>query len=514
LAGVATIANSIKENLQTEQLRDISATRVTRRHVKFLLNDGHHVEAASTSSSEDSGSKVEHAQPSILSRSLGPQPTAPTMRSSLSRKGRSDQGSRNVQHNSTTTEPYEPHGVVVKPSAGAKASYGHNGNGAGPRIASTSDGIGHKRDLNKTEPSERAKFSCAIVALDENDIVHCELSMVGHQVQCEILSGMERAIEDRECADEIAGLRESGSLSMQDQQAEFGIAASTTPVRTFNLKNYIALLERRRALKATRARVATEHAEAAVDKQQAYTAWRDESPGDDANEETPRQGRSSDFLDQAYAGAGYGAKISQVEARRGTTANSVSEWDSILNMSGGARRQVRREARMASSATEPKYMAFDAFEDASSARSMVVSQETYSAVDTGTTVTIAKADGTQLESFDPQSALRIMGFNGSTTRSQGTGVLVGFAKDRQGRQIELRVPNAHLIKGAPSDLLSVSSLVALGYSFHFTPQVSYIVTPQGDIVDLIVKKGLYWLKWEKPIDPLAARRPRCQRCAG
>jgi hypothetical protein len=318
---------------------------------------------------------------------------------------------------------------------------------------------------------------------------------------------MERAIEDRECADEIAGLRESGSLSMQDQQAEFGIAASTTPVRTFNLKNYIALLERRRALKATRARVATEHAGATVDRQQAYTAWRDESPGDDANEETPRQGRSSDFLDQAYAGAGYGAKISQVEARRGTTANSVSEWDSILNMSGGARRQVRREARMASSATEPKYMAFEAFEDASSARSMVVSQEMYSAVDTGTTVTIAKADGTQLESFDPQSALRIMGFNGSTTRSQGTGVLVGFAKDRQGRQIELRVPHAHLIKGAPSDLLSVSSLVALGYSFHFTPQVSYIVTPQGDIVDLIVKKGLYWLKWDRPIDPSAARRP-------
>ena len=151
LAG-GTIAKSIKKDLQTKELRDISATRVTRKHVKFSNNDGHHVDAASTSSSECSGStQVERVNSSILTGSLGPKPTAPTMRSSLSRKGRSDQGSRNVQHNSATTEPYEPHGVVVKPSAGAKASYGNNGNGAGPRIASTSDGIGHKRDLNKTQ---------------------------------------------------------------------------------------------------------------------------------------------------------------------------------------------------------------------------------------------------------------------------------------------------------------------------------------------------------------------------
>jgi len=231
--------------------------------------------------------------------------------------------------------------------------------------------------------------------------------MVGHQVQCEILSRVERAIEDRECADISAGLRESGLLSMQpEQQAEFDIAATTTPVRSFSLRNYVASMGKRRASKAERARVETDSAEAAVYKQQAYTAWRDGPPGGDANEEIQRTA-GREYLNQAFAGAGYGAKISQFEGRRAATAQSDDKWERVLNMSSGERRQLRREARMASSTSEPKYLAFEAFEDPSSARSMVLSQEMYSAVDTGTTVTIAKADGTKLENFDPQTALRI-----------------------------------------------------------------------------------------------------------
>jgi hypothetical protein len=240
-------------------------------------------------------------------------------------------------------------------------------------LASTSDGNGHDRALKTTtnEPSESAKFSYPLVAYVEIDIVHCELSMVGHQVQCELLSRVERAIEDRECADITAGLRESGLLSMQpEQQAEFDIAATTTPVRPFSLRNYVASMGKRRASKEERARVETDSAEAAVYKQQAYTAWRDGPPGGDANEEIQRT-TGREYLNQAFAGAGYGAKISQVEGRRAAIAQSDDKWDRILNMSSGERRQLRREARMASSASEPKYLAFEAFEDPSSARSMV-----------------------------------------------------------------------------------------------------------------------------------------------
>ena len=91
-----------------------------------------------------------------------------------------------------------------------------------------------------------------------------------------------------------------------------------------------------------------------------------------------------------------------------------------------------------------------------------------------------------------------MGFNGSVSRSGGSGTIFGFSRSADGqRVIPLRLPNVHHVPGAPHDLLSVSALVLLGYEFHFTVERSYIVTPGGDELDLLQKRGLYWLKWRR-----------------
>ena len=61
-----------------------------------------------------------------------------------------------------------------------------------------------------------------------------------------------------------------------------------------------------------------------------------------------------------------------------------------------------------------------------------------------------------------------------------------------------------MVPGAPMDLLSVSALIANGFEFHFTKAKSWIVTPELDILDLVERSGLFWLKWLKAKDPMAA----------
>ena len=138
-------------------------------------------------------------------------------------------------------------------------------------------------------------------------------------------------------------------------------------------------------------------------------------------------------------------------------------------------------------------------------KSVVFSDDRVSAIDSGTTVTIisdlTRSGGEILSEFDSSKKIGIIGFNGATSKSIGSGIVVGFAQSRQGRDVKLRVPNAHLVKGAPHDLLSVSALVAAGYEFHFTKKGAWIVTPEMEILDLVEKSGLYWLRWREAKDP-------------
>ena len=89
--------------------------------------------------------------------------------------------------------------------------------------------------------------------------------------------------------------------------------------------------------------------------------------------------------------------------------------------------------------------------------------------------------------------------------------MIGIAKNRQGERVVIRVPNAHHVAGAPSDLLSVSGLVACGYEFHFAKAGAWIVTPEMEVIDLEQRAGLYWLKWIKTVDPLSKAKAPAAR---
>ena len=127
--------------------------------------------------------------------------------------------------------------------------------------------------------------------------------------------------------------------------------------------------------------------------------------------------------------------------------------------------------------------------------SNVVLNDRRSIIDTGTTITIAK-DSTPLSDFDTNSSVLIAGFNGSVSRSSGEGTIVGYTRNNQGRKVGLRIKQAHRVSGAPNDLISVSSLTANKYEFHFLPTHAYIVTPEKEILDLVLSQGLYWLEWQ------------------
>jgi hypothetical protein len=172
---------------------------------------------------------------------------------------------------------------------------------------------------------------------------------------------------------------------------------------------------------------------------------------------------------------------------------------------------VRRELRTV--AAESRYLGFEAFKSFVEAKSFLLTEDVYSAIDSGTTVSIS-ADGKLLmNGFNPKSAVKIMGFNGSVSRSAGSGDIVGFAYSRDARRIPLRVQKVHSVLGAPNDLLSVSAMLQQGYSFHFTKEKSWILTPEMEALDLIEKGGLFWLKWQKSIDPSTQHADYEKYCA-
>jgi hypothetical protein len=138
-------------------------------------------------------------------------------------------------------------------------------------------------------------------------------------------------------------------------------------------------------------------------------------------------------------------------------------------------------------------------------KSKFVSGERRSIVDSGTTVTIMN-DEDALDDIDLTAVIKIMGFNASVSRSKGRGTTFGYARSADGRQVvPLKIMNVHHVPGAPHDLLSVSSMVLLGYEFHFKRKNAYVITPGGDRLELLHEKGLYWLKWRRAVDPNATR---------
>jgi hypothetical protein len=241
----------------------------------------------------------------------------------------------------------------------------------------------------------------------------------------------------------------------------------------------------------------------------------------DAYEYVSRQMENKEFT-----GLGYKATIKDYVSRRFVedTKTTAPKSEKMIR-----KKEVRREEREArdESRTEPGdgiYLAISPSQNAASTttgearprpESLYVHEDTFAIVDTGTTVTITNLkDKTMLESFDEKKRVKIAGFNGSTSKSKGSGTIVGYAAAKSGRTVTIRIPDAHQVDGAPHELVSVSNLVKNGYEFHFTVEESYVITPDREKVDLIEKSGLYWLKMKRAVGPAAtaglARVPRSE----
>jgi hypothetical protein len=128
--------------------------------------------------------------------------------------------------------------------------------------------------------------------------------------------------------------------------------------------------------------------------------------------------------DQEYAGQGYGLLVSQLLASRRRVDGSKARSRAV-RLKNGSRRKLQRELRTIGA--KAQYLGFEAFKSFAEANSYQLSEDVYSAVDSGTTVSIS-ADGKLLmDGFDPKSAVKIVGFNGSVSKSSGSGDIVGFA---------------------------------------------------------------------------------------
>jgi hypothetical protein len=149
-----------------------------------------------------------------------------------------------------------------------------------------------------------------------------------------------------------------------------------------------------------------------------------------------------------FTGRGYGTSIAQVEASR---AASLSWAQRRSGLSGSDRRQIRRELRAHEG--DEFSLGFAAFNGGQDTESIVLSDHVYSVVDSGTSVTIAEL-ASKLVGLDKTATIKIMGFNGSTSRSGGKGRMMGFATSREGRRVAIRVPDAHHVPGAPSEICS------------------------------------------------------------
>ena len=202
--------------------------------------------------------------------------------------------------------------------------------------------------------------------------------------------------------------------------------------------------------------------------------------------------------------AGYGTKISYQEAADQLPRSCRAS----RRISRSEERHQLREFRMQPSTTD-EYLAFEAFEQYSipthaAFKSAVFESEEYeSIVDTGTTVTIEpKTDSSQR--VDPRERIKISGFDGHVTQSLGVARgTVAFGTNRSGAYVRLKMPTSHVVPGAPHALLSVSAMVRAGYTFQFSQSGSYMVTPSMDIVDLIERGGLFWLKFKRAVVPAA-----------
>ena len=120
----------------------------------------------------------------------------------------------------------------------------------------------------------------------------------------------------------------------------------------------------------------------------------------------------------AFTGLGYGTTVKQYEASR----QSVSSGSKL---SGAQWRRIKRELRAVDE--DIPMLGFEAFSAGAQTDSINLSEHVYSAVDSGTSVTVAKL-AEQLSGLDKSATIKIARFNGAVSRSGGKGRMIGTSR--------------------------------------------------------------------------------------
>ena len=116
-----------------------------------------------------------------------------------------------------------------------------------------------------------------------------------------------------------------------------------------------------------------------------------------------------------FAGMGYGQSISQFLASR-AVVDSANAWNKAARKVPGSRLRARRR-ELRSVPAVSRYLGFQAFKSLAEANSFVLTEDVYSAIDSGTTVSISSDGVLLLDGFDPVKAVKIVGFNCSVSSS-------------------------------------------------------------------------------------------------
>ena len=195
--------------------------------------------------------------------------------------------------------------------------------------------------------------------------------------------------------------------------------------------------------------------------------------------------RKSTGGQSSFSGAGYGAHKEGGASARRRFKNLDEAFASGTARANGKQQRAERVARSEAETTagENVYLAMETSSSASPSdrtESMLLDDDVMAIVDSGTTVSIStlKKRG-MFENFNRNKSVTIAGFNSSLSKSNGSGTIVGYVYDVDKQRIAIRIPRVHEVPGAPHELLSVSNMKKYGFSFHFTPDESYMITPHA-----------------------------------
>ena len=339
---------------------------------------------------------------------------------------------------------------------------------------------------------------------DEMDPIHGKLDEALNSYQFAALAALEQAVRDNEFTSELENDRDNPDRDNIDLDIGTSDDMRTDAVaRSRRAASRLEKLVRRSAKLASRGDEVRKHV-AFTTPQDAAALRSGILDVTTVTHASPvRQPPSvSDFTSM-----GYTTTIAKYKEARRQFIMLDRSFDKSKTKKVGKTQRVEHRVRKETETVEgdTMYLAVDASPKESSLSCAIVDDDVYYAiVDTGTTVSIATIKRRDMfETFNKKRTVTIAGFNNSKSKSSGSGTIAGFVRDVKGKRIPLRLPRVHEVPGAPHDLISVSNMKHHGFSFIFTPDESYMLTPDKEKVPMIEKGGLFWMRIKKAIGPAA-----------